>query len=102
MAAKSDRPNVIVILTDDMSYGDIHCYGNTLVKTPNIDQFSQEALLMSNFHVSPTSAPSRAALTTGRSSNRVGVWHTVGGRSLLFEDETTLAELFKGAGYSTV
>jgi arylsulfatase A-like enzyme len=56
---------------------------------------------LENFHVDPTCAPTRASLMTGRYSARVGVWHTIIGRNLLREDETTLAEVFRDAGYRT-
>src|SRR5690606_7287344 len=54
-----------------------------------------------NFHVSPTCAPTRGALMTGRYTNRVGTWHTIAGRSLLFEDETLLPQVFAQNGYAT-
>ena len=98
---KADRPNVLVILTDDQGYGDFACTGNPWLKTPNIDKLYGESTRLTDFHVSPCCAPTRASLLTGHYTNRTGCWHTVGGRSLLYEDETTLADVFKGAGYAT-
>jgi arylsulfatase A-like enzyme len=95
------KPNVILIITDDQGYGDLSCHGNPLIKTPNMDQLFQESTRFTDFHVSPTCAPTRAALMTGHYSNRTGVWHTIGGRSLLKEGEVTMAEMFAANGYAT-
>ena len=56
---------------------------------------------LTTFHVSPTCAPTRASLMTGRYNNRTGVWHTIMGRSLLREDEVTIADVLKNNGYKT-
>ena len=95
------RPNVILVMTDDQGYGDLGCLGNTVIQTPNLDRMYGESVRLTNFHVSPTCAPTRAALMTGRNCNRTGVWHTVMGRSLLRQDEVTLAEVFAAGGYAT-
>ncbi|MDF9799345.1 arylsulfatase A-like enzyme [Catalinimonas alkaloidigena] len=97
----SAKPNVIVIITDDQGYGDIGFHGNNTIKTPTIDQFFQESVHASNFHVSPTCSPTRGALMTGRYTNRVGSWHTIAGRSFLFEDEKILPQIFAENGYAT-
>ena len=81
--AATQRPNVIVVMTDDQGYGDLGCNGNTVIQTPNIDKLRGQGLQLDNFHVDPTCAPTRAAWMTGRYSNRVGVWHTVQGLSLI-------------------
>lgn len=94
-------PNVIIIITDDQGYGDLGFHGNKIIQTPNLDKLFQESARATNFHVSPTCTPTRGALMTGRYSNRVGTWHTIGGRSLLYEDEKTLAEIFAQNGYAT-
>lgn len=98
---KTKRPNVIVVITDDQGYGDIAAHGNTLIKTPALDKFHGEAVRLTDFHVGPTCAPSRSGLMTGRYANRVGVWHTIGGVSILRKDELTMAEVFKQNGYET-
>ncbi|MEX2592949.1 MAG: arylsulfatase [Anditalea sp.] len=95
------KPNVILIITDDQGYGDLSCHGNSLIKTPNMDQLFQESTRLADFHVSPTCSPTRAALMTGHYSNRTGVWHTIGGRSLLKEGEVTMADVFAANGYAT-
>ena len=94
-------PNVILLMTDDQGYGDLGCHGNAILRTPNIDRFYGDAVRLTNFHVSPTCSPTRGALLTGRDTNRVGTWHTIMGRSLLYRDEVTLADLAWGAGYRT-
>lgn len=95
------KPNVIVVITDDQGYGDIGFNGNELIHTPHLDRFFSESIRATNFHVSPTCAPTRGALLTGRYTNRIGTWHTIGGRSLLFEDETILPQVFAENGYAT-
>ncbi len=72
-----------------------------VLQTPNMDRIAQEGVRFTNFHVDPYCAPTRAALMTGRYALRTGVWHTYGGRNWLFEDETTMAEIFKENGYAT-
>src|SRR3546814_5743220 len=56
------RPNVIIVITDDQGYGDLGCHGNEIIRTPHLDQFYSESVHLTNFHVSPTCAPTRAAL----------------------------------------
>ncbi len=95
------QPNVILILTDDQGYGDIAAHGNPYISTPNLDRLYGESIRLSNYHVSPTCSPTRAALLTGRYNDRTGVWHTVTGRSRIREDETTMAQIFSDNGYET-
>lgn len=95
------RPNVVLVMTDDQGYGDLGVHGHPVLRTPNIDAFAREAISFSNFHVSPTCSPARAALLTGRDSNRAGVWHTAAGRGLMRRDEVTIAEMLQEAGYAT-
>jgi arylsulfatase A-like enzyme len=95
------RPNVILVITDDQGYGDFGFTGNPAIKTPAIDKLRTQGTLLNNFHVDPTCAPTRSALMTGRYSDRVGVWHTVQGRSMLRRRETTMADIFSDNGYAT-
>lgn len=97
----SDRPNVVLVMTDDQGYGDLSCHGNPVLKTPQLDELYRTSLRLTDYHVSPTCSPTRAALLTGHWTNRTGAWHTIMGRSLLREDEVTLAEYFRRAGYAT-
>ncbi|SIS48264.1 Arylsulfatase A [Zobellia uliginosa] len=98
---KKERPNVILILVDDQGYGDIAALGNPYIKTPHIDDLHATSARFTDYHVNPTCAPTRAALLTGHHANRAGVWHTINGRSLLLERETTMAQIFKENGYVT-
>ncbi|SDX69344.1 Arylsulfatase A [Lutibacter oricola] len=96
-----NRPNIIVILTDDQGYGDLSCHGNPVIKTPNMDKLYSESVRFTNFHVDPTCAPTRSALLTGKYSHNVGVWHTVCGGNHLRASEVTMADVFKNSGYKT-
>ena len=100
-APRKHPPNVVLIITDDQGYYDLSCHGNTVLRTPNLDRLHGESTHLTNFHVDPTCAPTRSALMTGRYSSRAGVWHTIIGRHLLAEDETTMADVFAKAGYAT-
>lgn len=95
------QPNVVFVLTDDQGYGDLGCTGNPWIQTPNIDAFYEESVRLTNYHVGPTCAPTRAGLMTGHYANSTGVWHTIGGRSLLRENEYTLAQALSEQGYRT-
>jgi arylsulfatase A len=98
------RPNIILILADDMGYGDIGAFGNDAVETPNLDAVaSQGVRLTQQYSGSPVCAPSRAALLTGRYPHRTGAIDTLEGRGLdrLALREITLADVLKRAGYAT-
>ncbi len=94
-------PNVVFVLTDDQGYGDLGCHGNSVIRTPNVDRHHADSVRFTDFHVGTTCAPTRAGLLTGRYCNSTGVWHTIGGHSLLREDEWTLADALRAAGYRT-
>lgn len=96
-----DRPNVVIVLTDDQGYGDVAAHGNPIIKTPNIDKLFGEATSFSDYHVAPTCSPTRSALLTGHWTNRTGVWHTINGRSMLRANEVTIGQLFADGGYQT-
>jgi len=98
------RPNVIVILTDDIGYGDLDCYGNPYTRTPNLDRFAEGGVKFTNcYAASPNCSPARAGLLTGRMPYRVGMYDILGGDSerTLLESEITIAELVKRVGYDT-
>jgi hypothetical protein len=99
--AVEDPPNVVFLLADDVGYGDLACLGNPYIKTPNLDALHAESVRFTDFHVSPTCAPTRASLMTGRYNNATGVWHTVSGRNLLDPSNVTMAECFKSSGHAT-
>ena len=98
---KPDHPNVVFVLTDDQGYGDLSCHGNPVVKTPHIDALHATSVRLTDYHVGPTCAPTRAGLLTGHYANSTGVWHTIGGRSLLRSNEISMADYFQRSGYST-
>jgi arylsulfatase len=95
------RPNIVFILTDDQGYGDLSCHGNPVLETPNIDRLHREGVRFTDFHVSPTCAPTRSALLTGRHEFKNGVTHTIFERERLTLKATTLAQVLRGAGYTT-
>jgi arylsulfatase A-like enzyme len=94
-------PNIIIIMPDDIGYGDFSCHSNPIIHTPAIDALSRESVRFTDFHVSPTCAPTRAALMTGRHEFKNGVTHTINERERLTLDATTIAQVLKSAGYAT-
>ena len=97
----SSRPNVILVLTDDQGYPPLGAHGHPFIQTPNLDEFHGDAVRFEQFHSGTTCAPTRAGLMTGHYCNSTGVWHTIGGRSLLRKDEWTIADALDQAGYRT-
>ncbi len=102
------KPNIIVIFCDDLGWGDLGCFGNPTIRTPNLDRMASEGQKWTQFYVAaPVCTPSRAALMTGRYPIRNGM--TSAKRAVLFPDsggglppdEITLAEMLKEAGYAT-
>jgi arylsulfatase A-like enzyme len=99
--AAPPRPNIVIVITDDQGYGDLGHTGNPVVQTPHIDALAASSTSLTDYHVAPTCSPTRAALMTGHWTDRTGVWHTINGRSMLRENEVTLAELLRRGGYTT-
>lgn len=97
----SSRPNVIVVMPDDVGWGDFGCHGNPVARTPAVDGFWKESVRFTDFHVSPTCAPTRAALMTGRHEFKNGVTHTIQERERLTLKAITLADVLRGGGYAT-
>lgn len=100
----SQKPNIIVINADDLGYGDLSCYGATLVRTPNIDRIATEGRRFTDAHSSSAvCSPSRYGLLTGRYPLRKNFWGPAGVREPLTIDTsyTTLASLLDSAGYET-
>ena len=95
------RPNIVVIITDDQGYGELSCHGNPILRTPNLDRLHASSVRLTQFHVSPTCAPTRAALLTGKHEFRSGVTHTIFERERLSLGATTLPEILRKAGYTT-
>ena len=95
------RPNVLVILADDMGWGDVSCHGNTNLQTPHIDSLARDGVMFDRFYVCPVCSPTRAEFLTGRYHPRGGVWDVSRGGERLDLDEQTIAEVFQAAGYAT-
>ena len=101
LALAEEKPNIVFIISDDQGYGDLAHNGHPYVKTPAIDKLHSESVALDDYHVAPTCSPTRCGLLTGHWTNRTGVWHTVNGRSMLRENEITIATLLKENGYTT-
>lgn len=102
--ANTSPPNIIIILTDDLGWGDISLNGSKLIDTPNIDRIGQEGIQLTSFYAgSNVCSPSRAALLTGRYPIRSGMQHVIfpHSRDGLPTDEITISEMLKDAGYRT-
>ncbi len=100
------RPNIILVLTDDVGYGDIGSYGSRDIRTPNIDRLARGGVRLTDFYASPQCTPTRAALITGRYQQRVSLERALStaGPSLqtgLPANGSTLPRLLKNAGYRT-
>lgn len=98
---EADRPNVIVIMSDDQGVGDYGFMGNPLIRTPSLDQMRTQSGYLSRFYVSNVCAPTRASLMTGRYNYRTRCIDTYVGRAMMDPDEVTLAERLSEAGYQT-
>ncbi|MFC2115921.1 sulfatase-like hydrolase/transferase [Bacteroidota bacterium] len=104
--AEDKLPNIILILADDLGYGDLDCYGNTMNDTPNLDKMASEGLVFSDFHSNcPVCSPTRAALLSGKYQQRVGIESVVHATKFrhtgLNPDTYTLANYTKSLGYHT-
>jgi arylsulfatase len=95
------RPNIILIMPDDMGWGDLGVHGHPLVKTPNLDRLHADSFRFTDFHVSPTCAPTRSALLSGRHEFKNGVTHTIDERERLNPATITLPDTLRRAGYAT-
>lgn len=101
LAQNRSRPNVILCMSDDQGYGDLSLHGNQHLQTPNLDRIGTEGVQFTQFQVCPVCSPTRASLLTGRYNYRTGVVDTYLGRSMMYPDEITLAEVLRDAGYRT-
>jgi len=99
--AATARPNLILVMPDDVGYGDYASLGNPIMRTPVVDAFKKESLLFTQFHVSPTCAPCRSALMSGRHEFKNGVTHTIYERERMSLKTFTLAQMLKTVGYKS-
>ena len=97
----ADQPNVLVFLSDDQGWGDLTSSGNTDLRTPHIDSLKRDGASFDRFYVCPVCSPTRAEFLTGRHHAHSGVYSTSAGGERMDLDETTVADLFKEAGYAT-
>jgi arylsulfatase len=100
-AASKKKPNVIVILADDIGFGDFSCHGHPILKTPCIDQIAKEGIDFTDFHVTPVCTPTRGQLMTGLDSLHNLACAVTSGRTLLRRDIPIMAEFFRKGGYAT-
>ncbi len=101
LGAPQTKPNIILVMPDDLGYGDYACLGNPITHTPSVDAFKKQSLLFTQFHVSPTCAPTRSALMSGRHEFKNGVTHTIMERERMSLDTFTVAQMLKTIGYTT-
>ena len=95
------RPNIIVVITDDQGYGPVGRHGHPWIRTPHIDKLHDSSTRFTRFLVSPTCAPTRSAMMTGRHPMRNGVTHTILERERMTLDAVTLPQILKSVGYTS-
>ena len=95
------QPNIILIITDDQGYYDLSGHGNPHLSTPNLDKLREQSLRFTRFQVSPTCAPTRSAIMSGRAPFYVGVTHTILERERMKLGVPTMPEMLRDAGYTT-
>ena len=98
---RKDKPNVIIVMTDDQGYGDLSCHGNPILKTPNLDKLHQQSIRFKDFHVAPMCTPTRGQLLTGRDAMANGATFVCMGRSMVRSNLPTMADIFASNGYHT-
>ena len=100
------RPNILLIVADDLGYSDIGCYGGE-IKTPQLDKLASEGVRMSSFYTTARCCPSRAAILTGLYPHRAGLGHMIrnlnqpGYMGRISEDAVTIAQILQSSGYRT-
>lgn len=101
--AAAEKPNIIIFLADDLGFGDLGCYGNTIIKTPHIDSLAKEGVRLTDCHSGGTvCSPSRASLLTGRAPFRSGIYYLAGPEGChLQKKEITIASILHDEGYDT-
>jgi len=100
-AAADERPNILLIMTDDQGWGDITSHGNPAIDTPTMDRVATEGVRFDRFFVCPLCAPTRASLLSGRYHLRTGTVSVTRGLETMRGDEVTVAEVLRDAGYAT-
>jgi len=103
-ANAAERPNIVVLLCDDLGYSDLGCYGHPVIKTPRLDKLAAEGIRFTDcYSAAPVCSSSRAGLMTGRCPARYGVYDWISNNHPMHlrKEEVTIATLLKQAGYST-
>lgn len=101
--AADQKPNIILILADDLGYGDLGCYGNPVIRTPNLDRLAKEGMRFTQFYAQPICGPSRTALMTGCQPMRVAEKGNIKNvHPVLHTKEITIAEVLKPQGYKSI
>ena len=98
------RPNIVIVLCDDLGYGDLSCFGHPQIRTPNLDRLAAEGMKLTDcYAAAPVCSPSRAGILTGRTPYRCGIydWIPAGSPMHLTSKELTVATLLKNSGYAT-
>ncbi len=100
-APEARPPNIVILLADDMGWGDLACFGHPAVRTPNLDRLAREGMKLTGFYAAPSCTPSRAQLMTGRYAPRLGLNHALlaDNPAGLADGEVTLAEALAPLGY---
>jgi arylsulfatase len=101
LGSAADKPNIILVMPDDVGYGDYACLGNPIMRTPTVDSLKKQSLLLTQFHVSPTCSPCRSAVMSGRHEFKNGVTHTIFERERLSLKTITLPQVLKTVGYTS-
>src|SRR5688500_15351105 len=104
--AAERTPNIVFILADDLGYGELGCFGQKEIATPNVDRMAAEGIKFTRFYAGSTvCAPSRSVLMTGKHTGHTRVRGNAGKANkeaqMLRKDDVTVAEMLKGAGYAT-
>lgn len=97
----AQRPNVIIVMTDDQGYGEMSVHGNPILDTPHLDALHSQSLRLEDYHVAPMCTPTRGQLLTGLDAARNGAINVSAGRTLLRAELPTMADVFKENGYRT-
>jgi arylsulfatase A-like enzyme len=100
-SGQAERPNVILIVTDDQGYGDVSAHGSPVLKTPNVDKLRSQSVSFTDFHVAPMCSPTRGQLMTGLDAMRNGCTAVCQGRSMMRAELPTMADFFADSGYAT-
>lgn len=101
LLSAAERPNIILVMTDDQGYGPVGRHGHPWIRTPHLDRLHDQSTRFKRFLVSPTCSPTRAAIMTGRHPMKDGITHTINERDRMALDATILPQVLKSAGYTT-